>query len=198
MNPRRRGDATRLLILEAAEAGFAEHGYDATGVAEICARAGVSKGAFYHHFPSKEAVFLALLERWLAGLNAQLRQIHATAETAPQALLSIAGMVRRVAQQEQERMPIFAEFWARAARQPEIRQMAIAPYRGYVDFFAEVIEAGVREGTLVVDQPRAAAQTIVSFGVGLLLQMLLDPEGADWGQLAEEGVQLFLRGLQGR
>ncbi len=62
-----RGEATRARILEAALDQFAAHGYEAASVDEICARAGVSKGAFYHHFESKQALFLALLNDWLKG-----------------------------------------------------------------------------------------------------------------------------------
>jgi len=41
---------------------FAERGYDATSVEEVLRRAGVSKGALYHHFPTKEALFEAVFE----------------------------------------------------------------------------------------------------------------------------------------
>ena len=47
-------------------------GYDGTGVAMICERAQVSKGAFYHHFDTKQAIFLALMQQWLEGLDHQL------------------------------------------------------------------------------------------------------------------------------
>ena len=53
MGPQKRGEETRSRILDAAQGCFVQHGYDATGVAEICRSAGLSKGAFYHHFPSK-------------------------------------------------------------------------------------------------------------------------------------------------
>ena len=39
-------------------------GYAATSVDEICAAAGVSKGAFFHHFASKEALGIAAAEQW--------------------------------------------------------------------------------------------------------------------------------------
>ncbi|MCJ7737907.1 MAG: TetR/AcrR family transcriptional regulator [Anaerolineae bacterium] len=54
MPTQQRSQATQTSILDAAAAAFAEQGYDATGVAEICKRAGVSKGAFYYHFESKQ------------------------------------------------------------------------------------------------------------------------------------------------
>lgn len=58
----RRSTATRQKLIDAAVDLFAEHGYSATGLAEITARANVTTGAFYYHFPSKEAVASALVE----------------------------------------------------------------------------------------------------------------------------------------
>ena len=56
-----RSEETRTHILKAALDLFSKNGYDATSVANICQAAGVSKGAFYHHFASKHSVFQALL-----------------------------------------------------------------------------------------------------------------------------------------
>jgi AcrR family transcriptional regulator len=67
-----RSAETRSHILEAAQRLFSLNGYDATGLAEICQAAGASKVAFYHHFPTKQAVFLELLENWLKVLDAGL------------------------------------------------------------------------------------------------------------------------------
>lgn len=53
---------TRRLILEAAAAVFDARGYEAATIGEILANAGVTKGALYFHFPSKEELALAVLE----------------------------------------------------------------------------------------------------------------------------------------
>jgi AcrR family transcriptional regulator len=58
----RRAQETRQLILDAAYRLFARQGYGQTSVDGIIAEAGASKGAFYHHFASKEELFRALLE----------------------------------------------------------------------------------------------------------------------------------------
>ena len=66
----RRGDGwqaeksalTRRAILEAAVGCFVEHGYASTTTAVIADRAGVSRGAMMHHFPSRQAVLHAVIE----------------------------------------------------------------------------------------------------------------------------------------
>ena len=196
MSTQRRGEETRSRILEAAAESFAQNGYDGTGVAEICRRAGVTKGAFYHHFPSKQAVFLELLEQWLAGLDAQLEATRDGATTVPEKLLQMAGMIRLVFQMAYGKLPIFLEFWTKAGHNPAIWQATIAPYRRYRTFFARMIEAGMAEGTLRAVDPETTAHVLVSLAVGVLLQGLLDPQGADWGQVAEEGVRMFLKSLE--
>ena len=57
-----RGAATRDALLEAARELFGERGYPGTSLDEVVARAGVTKGAMYHHFHGKEDLFAAVYE----------------------------------------------------------------------------------------------------------------------------------------
>jgi len=59
---------TKIELLRAAEAVFVEHGLTAAKVEDITARAGVSKGAFYLHFESKEDCFRQIVEAFVAKL----------------------------------------------------------------------------------------------------------------------------------
>jgi AcrR family transcriptional regulator len=59
----RRAAATREHLLEVAATAFAEHGYAATSMSDLVQRAGVTRGAFYFHFDSKEALALATFRR---------------------------------------------------------------------------------------------------------------------------------------
>jgi AcrR family transcriptional regulator len=56
------GRATRGQLIEVATGLFADHGYEGTSIEAVLAAAGVSRGALYHHFASKEALFRAVLE----------------------------------------------------------------------------------------------------------------------------------------
>lgn len=58
-----RGDA-RTRLLEAARDEIRRRGFAATTVDELCRAAGVTKGAFFHHFESKEALGVAAAEHW--------------------------------------------------------------------------------------------------------------------------------------
>ncbi len=191
-----KGEETRTRILQAAEECFARRGYDATGVAEICRRAGLSKGAFYHHFASKQALFLELLNRWLGTLDEQLEAINTGAADASEGLMRMAAVARQAFVDARGRLALFLEFWNQAQHDPEVWKATIAPYRRYREFFSRMVAAGIAEGTLREVDPDLAARVIVSFAVGLLLQGVLDPQEADWGEVAHEGIKIILQGLE--
>ncbi|MCB0040893.1 MAG: TetR/AcrR family transcriptional regulator [Caldilinea sp.] len=190
-----RSEETRERILSTALACFAEAGYDATGVATICQRAGVSKGAFYHHFASKQALFLALLAEWLDTIDQQMAATRSTAGTVPQELETMAGTFGQVFQDASGNLPLFLQFWTQAAKEPVVWEATMAPFRRYRELFADIIAAGIAEGSLRATDPQLAAHALVSLAVGMLLQGVLDPAGADWAQVAEEAVQLLLDGM---
>ncbi|GAB4504874.1 MAG: TetR/AcrR family transcriptional regulator [Anaerolineales bacterium] len=189
-----RSEETRTRLLEAALKRFANHGYNAASVDDICADAGVSKGAFYHHFPSKQAVFLALLDGWLETIDLGLKAAHQ--ETVPETLLRMTAVLPAVLASADERLPMFLEFWLQASRDEAIWQATIAPYHRYQAYFAALIQAGIEEGSFAPVDPQAAARTVLAMAVGFLLQGLLDPRGANWETIVREGMEIILKGLR--
>jgi AcrR family transcriptional regulator len=65
---------TRRALLDVARSLFTEHGYQATRTEEVVQRAGVTRGALYHHFRDKEDLFRAVLEEVEAEVFADLRR----------------------------------------------------------------------------------------------------------------------------
>ncbi len=190
-----RSEETRTRILAAATQAFAREGYDATGVAEICDAAGVSKGAFYHHFPTKQAVFLTLLEDYLTEVDRNLEAAMVDSSSVAQGFLQMVEQVGGVFRTAGERLPMFLEFWTQASRDPLIREVVIAPYKRYQDYFAGLIRRGIEDGSLRQTDPDMAARALVSLAVGLFLQGILDPDGAAWDEVALGSIRLFLDGL---
>jgi AcrR family transcriptional regulator len=65
----KRSERSRQQILDAALKLFSHRGYGATSVQEIAEAAGLSKGNVYHHFPEKEMIFRALLDRYFLAMS---------------------------------------------------------------------------------------------------------------------------------
>lgn len=196
MAVQQRAADTRASILAAATACLVEHGYDATSVVEICRRAGVSKGAFYHHFPSKHDLFLELLNRWLTELDGQLEATGLQALSVPEGLLAMATTFQQVFGQARGQLPMFLEFWTQSARDATVWQATIEPYHRYRDFLARLVANGVAEGSLRPVDPASTARLILALVIGVLLQGLLDPDGTDWGRLGQTGMTLLLDGMR--
>lgn len=195
MTQQQRSIETRNRILSVAARLFARHGYNATGIAEICQQANVSKGAFYHHFDGKQTMFLELLNAWQATIEQGLQVIAQETLTVPQSLLKMARLMQSVLESNKEQIPVFLEFWMLASRDRVVRRLSLAPYQRYLDFFADLIRRGVAEGSLEPVDPLSGAQALISLASGLFLQGALDPKGSDWGQVTADSIQILLNGL---
>lgn len=76
------GRATRDQLIEVATRLFAEHGYEDTSIEAVLAAAGVSRGALYHHFAGKDALFQAVVETLEARVLAELAEVTKDAPDA--------------------------------------------------------------------------------------------------------------------
>ncbi|KKX30582.1 TetR/AcrR family transcriptional regulator [Rhizobium sp. LC145] len=88
---RERTDATRAALLDAARALFVEKGYAETATPDIVAAANVTRGALYHHFEDKKALFAAVVEREAAEVGKAIEERSADATSARDALLQGAS-----------------------------------------------------------------------------------------------------------
>lgn len=190
-----RSQTTRNQLLDAALSSFASHGYAAASVDEICQAAGVSKGAFYHHFASKQALFLALLNRWLDAFEVQVAALQRQRLSTGAMLTVMADLAAPLFKDAAGQLPMFLEFWSQAAREPAVWEATIAPLARYRQFFAGLLAEGVAEGALKPIDAETVARMLIAVALGLLLQSVLEPTAADWGQITQESVQIMLRGL---
>ncbi|NWG07771.1 MAG: TetR/AcrR family transcriptional regulator [Chloroflexi bacterium] len=188
-----RSEETRTKIMESAVKLFSTQGYNKASVDDICAEAGISKGAFYHHFKSKQGLFLALLDGWLQTID---HAIEASIDkSAPETFQQMTEAFPYIFETAGDGLPMFLEFWLQASRDKKIWNASIAPYRRYHKYFTSLIKKGVDEGSFVEVDPALASRMIVSTAMGLLLQSLLDPKGADWEKVARESTNLLVNSL---
>jgi AcrR family transcriptional regulator len=86
-NPER-SDATRRALLDAARGLFVAHGYSDTATPALCAAAGVTRGALYHHFADKRDLLHAVLVRESAAVAAQIESAASAGASPTDALLA--------------------------------------------------------------------------------------------------------------
>lgn len=104
-----RSEATRDALIAAARVLFAERGYAAVGTEEIVRAAGVTRGALYHHFDGKRALFEAVYER----IEVELAERIA------------GGALNAGATEPLEAMRAGAEMFLQAATEPEAQRIVL-------------------------------------------------------------------------
>jgi AcrR family transcriptional regulator len=136
-----------------------------------------------------------MLKRWLAEIDQEMADVRLGAASVPEELQRLSLLIRRVFQEADGRLPIFLEFLTKASHSSTVWQATVAPFRKYHALFATMIRQGVEQGSLRPVDPGLASNVLLSYAVGLLAMGLLDPVGADWGQVAHDGMELLLHGL---
>jgi AcrR family transcriptional regulator len=194
----KRSVETKGKIMQAAQDLFSRSGFESASVSEICRVAGISKGAFYHHFPSKQSVFMELLTEWLRGLDEALEDLQSNQPDVSQSLIQMSEILPAIIKTSDGRLPIFLEFWAHAARDPAVWKTAIAPFRKYKVYFMQMMGAGISAGSIKAMDEETAALAVMSMAIGLLLQGIVDPTGSDWTGTSRESIRVLTDGLARR
>jgi AcrR family transcriptional regulator len=171
-----RGQATRAHLIDVATRLFAEGGYDGTSIETVLADSGVSRGSLYHHFPSKEALFWAVLEGIAARVAAQLAEAERDAPDPVAALKAGCLAWIRLAGDPVIQQTVLIDApavlgwqrWRELDEQASLGEfkaaLGYAAQTGriearHVDTFAHIVMAAVNEVALMIaraDDPAAA------------------------------------------
>ncbi|MFN8160544.1 MAG: TetR/AcrR family transcriptional regulator [Solirubrobacterales bacterium] len=169
----RRGPETREAIAAAAVELFARLGYHATSMRAIAAAAGVQPAAIYHWYAGKEAILVSLQDEFMERLTE--RVVGAVERQARPALRLAAAVREHVTYHGLHTREAFvtdSEIRALAARP---RRTLVAKRDAYQRIFMEMIEAGVRDGSLRVSNVAVATYAILLQCTGVALWF--DPSG---------------------
>jgi AcrR family transcriptional regulator len=197
--PERSGDQTREAIVAAAVALFAERGFAATSVQDIVERAGVTKGAFYHHFDSKNAAFREVYSILPDHFLRTVREITTAdlpaAEALQQIIEAVAGLVAKFRAETTVWIGELRMMRDTEALEPDRLLDINALTAETIRLVGEVLERGVAAGEFhPVDDSHAVSLAVVS--VPVLVYSWLDVDRhLDPAQVARMFTDLFLRGL---
>lgn len=156
-------------ILDAAQGLFLTKGYEHTSIQDIIdGLGGLTKGAIYHHFKSKEAILSAVLDRMYAGKGARMDAILSNREMTGREKL-ICSVHDSLDDPNQEQM---FEAAPDLMNNPHLLAELLHDsfYCATPQFLQPIIEEGVADGTITTDQPRELAQVL-----GLLCNIWINP-----------------------
>ncbi|MEW5964328.1 MAG: TetR/AcrR family transcriptional regulator [Pseudomonadota bacterium] len=162
----RDGAATRTRLLDVAFAEIYEHGYQGLRVDTLLAKAGLTKGAFYHHFESKTALGLAVIDELLAGLADLVWRQHLAQYDDPiEGIEASASFALGLLGPRATTLgcPINNLAQEMSGLDPAFQQRLAAVFQGIIDNIATALERGKASGVVRGDvDSRAAAIFILA------------------------------------
>ncbi|MQA25351.1 MAG: TetR family transcriptional regulator [Micromonosporaceae bacterium] len=165
--------ARRLQIAEAAARCFARNGFHATSMQDVIREAGLSAGAVYRYFSSKEALVKEIASEAIPEIMSQLDKVLATDPMPPldeiiDALLATSEKHLGV------RLRLAVQVWGEALRNPELAEMVKSIYGGFRDKLTMIARRAREAGHLPEDSDDVAVgSALFSLLPGYLLQRLL-------------------------
>jgi TetR/AcrR family transcriptional regulator, transcriptional repressor for nem operon len=189
----RDGSANRDRILDAAQRIVLERGFAATSIDAVLAEASASKGGFFHHFPTKNDLGRALLERYAAADKRLLEDFLTAAEDeTDDPAEQVVAFLRRFERAADELAPtqpgcLFVSFiYERQLAGEGSADLIAGSIRDWRDRLLEKLKAaaGERPHMAEVDLPSLADQVFTVFEGGYILTRAMDDPGHLAAQLA--------------
>lgn len=153
----------RAAITEAATTLFSTRPWETVTIADVLAAAGISKGGFYHHFPSKEDLLVAVVLRIVreglaeaAAAPAAVAGRDATARMAAFLETSAEWQLRRAAE-----LKAFAEIAARPENDIVFHRLFNETSQAALPMLRNLIESGIAEGCFDVADAGLAAEILL-------------------------------------
>ncbi|WP_327113388.1 TetR/AcrR family transcriptional regulator [Nocardia sp. NBC_01730] len=175
-------DARRRQVVDAARRCFTRSGFHATSMQDIFTESGLSSGAVYGYFPSKEALVGAIVEEVLDEITVGFDDVLNSDELPPLAEV-LEHMFSVLDRQENRRefAALAVQVWAEAVRSPVLGALLSQSYRTVREKFSRLIKRYQRERLLdPAVKVGDVARVLTTLGPAFLFQQaLLDGVGAN-------------------
>jgi AcrR family transcriptional regulator len=193
-------DATRLerrhTFVEAAWRRATSQGWRDMTVDDVCAEAGLSKGAFYSHFASKRELLDALVDDDASAVSEAMEDLGAQSLDGPERLRRMTRMMLARAG-DASRVQVRADLWAAALTEPAIRERLNTEVDAQRRVVRRWVEEAIADGEIVELPANALASILLALNDGLMLHRILDESGFRWENVSR-ALDALLSGLQAR
>lgn len=183
-------EARRTQILDAAVRCFARTGYYATTIEDVVRETDLSRGTLYLYFPSKEALYLAIADRWNCGMEAAIR-VRLTPNLTPSEILRVLIEVNgEQVKAEADSCRVLMEGWNLSQHILVLAERARQRQARSVSALSQLLRAGIATGEFRPDiVVEVQARLLMASLHGLMVQWHRQPGSIDWHCIAEEVVR---------
>jgi AcrR family transcriptional regulator len=179
---RRKQEATRARLLDGAARVFARRGYHAATLEEVATDVGLTKGAVYSNFTSKEALFLALVDVEIGKRVAEVARVVDARGSLETLQAEAERQFQRFVREEPHWPLLFYEFFSYGARSEQLRKEFTKRRRAVFHAIAQGLQRQADEAGIALPIP--AEQVAVAIGAlmnGLAFDRVVDPRAVPDG-----------------
>jgi AcrR family transcriptional regulator len=188
----------KVQIIEAAVSVFAREGFGKARMDDIAEEAGLSKGALYWYFKSKDAIISTIMDSVFSREISRLRKMEDVDLPTREMLKVYTESVTEDLKKMEPILPILYEFMAMGFRQKSIRKSMQKNFREFMRVTEPLIQRGIDKGEFINVDPTEASYTLGAIFEGSILLWSYDPEEIDIKDLIESSVNLLLEGLENK
>ena len=192
--PKRRRAATVERLLDAALQTFADQGFAAASVEDVCSRGGFTRGAFYSSFHTKDELFAALFDREVRRDLARVEELLTGLADEPDPVAAAVERCLVAFRGDRTWTLVATEYALHAARNPAAAVVLQRHRAGLHAQLADLIERATRDAGLRLTVPaHQLARTVTALHDGITLSGLSQP-AADAEDVQRAALLLLLRG----
>lgn len=184
MTQEEKSELSREMFIQAAFQMLCERGYEGTSLDDIIKKSGRSKGAFYHHFDSKEELFRKLFEEIILMVGESFDRMEAALDDGlslrDAALKSFEASEVRLKSAYQMRSIV--ELYFVGLRDPWVKKLLRRLQESIIDIFSETLTLAMKQGKIRhLENPREVAEMIHQGSRGVLFMEIILNDGKNLG-----------------
>jgi AcrR family transcriptional regulator len=183
-------------IIDAASEVFTEKGFQKARMDDIAEKSGLSKGALYWYFKSKDDIVIGIFDRIFSREARDLETLVSSADTASDRLLQYTERVTQDVKRLLRFAPITYEFLSLAFRNRYLQKAFKHYLKEHMDILVPIIQEGIDSGEFRAVDPEEAAIAVGAIFEGTLALWVYDNELVKPDYHIQTGIQFLIEGFK--
>jgi AcrR family transcriptional regulator len=182
-------------ILAAATRVFTKRGFADARMDDIVAESGLSKGALYWYFDSKDAIIVNILDQIFAYETSHVGKLIGQEDSAAKMMEIFVNTTINDIEKMKPLMPIFIDFWTLSLRKKSVNQAIKRYYQNFLDLIEPIIEKGIEQGEFRPVDVKETALAIGAMYEGTILFYVYFSDNVDFENQFRTNLDIILGGL---